>query len=168
MAGAPRAGRVGAALLVLAVLALGAAAWTAIRPIGLVLDGQRIEGQATGILREPFGPVTRLRPIVAYRAGGGERRLLGSGLVGYAAGTPVPVLHDRASGRAMLPGLFEGWAAPAALALLALLLGLPGLRLWLRVPPEARIRLSTAGLRGRRARGETVNDIRRSIRRSER
>jgi hypothetical protein len=168
VAGAPRAGRVGAALLVLAALSLGAAGWTAIRPIGLVLDGQRIEGQAVGILREPLGPLVRLRPIVAYRAGGAERRILGSGLVGYAAGSPVAVLRDRASGQAMLPGLLEGWAAPAGLALLALLLGLPGLRLWLRVPPEARIRVSTAGLRGRRARGETINEIRRRIARSDR
>jgi hypothetical protein len=166
--GAPRAGRVGAALLVLAALSLGAAGWTAIRPIGLVLDGQRIEGQAAGILREPFGPFVRLRPIIAYRVGGTERRILGSGLVGYAAGTAVPVLHDRASGQAMLPGLLEGWAGPARFGLLALLLFLPGLRLWLRVPPEARIRVSSAGLRGRRARGETVNDVRRGIRRSER
>jgi hypothetical protein len=168
VAGAARRGRVGAALLVLAALSLGAAAWTAIRPAGLALGGQRIEGQAAGILREPLGPFVRLRPIIAYRVGGAERRILGSGLVAHAAGTPVPVLHDRETGRAMLPGLLEGWAAPAGLGLLALLLGLPGLRLWLRVPPEARIRVSAAGLRGRRARGETVNDIRRRITRSER
>lgn len=166
--GAARRGRVGAALLVLAAFSLGAAGWTAIRPAGLALEGQRIEGRAAGVLRDPLGPFVRLRPIVAYRAGGAERRVLGSGLVGYAAGTAVPVLHDRATGQAMLPGLAEGWAAPAGLGLIGLLLFLPGLRLWLRVPPDARIRISAAGLRGRRARGETVNDIRRRIARSDR
>jgi hypothetical protein len=160
--------RAGGVLLALAALSLAGATWTGFAPARLLLGGQAIEGRAAGVLREPLGPVVRLRPIIAYRVGGAERRVLGSGLVAYPAGATVSLRLDRATGEAMADGLFEAWAAPSALALVALLLGLPGAWLWLRVAPEARIRVTTAGLRGREARGETVNDIRRSIRRSER
>jgi len=160
--------RFGGVLLLLAVVASFGAAWLALDPAQLALRGQRIEGRVAGVVRSPLGPVTLMRPIITYRVNGTERRLLGSGLVGYAAGVALPVLHDRAAGKAMVPGLLEGWAAPAGLFLLALLAGLPGAWLWLRLPRQARVRISAAGLRARQARGEMVTDIRRSIRRSDR
>ncbi len=161
--------RVGAALLILALLSLGAAAWFAAEPARLAWSGVRVEGRAAGVLREPLGPFVRLRPIIAYRVEGGERRVLGNGLVAYAAGQPIAVLHHRASGRAGLPGLFEGWAGPAALALLALLLGLPGAWLWLRLPRAGRrISLSASEIEARRARGEPLMGKRRAVLRSRR
>jgi hypothetical protein len=156
--------RTGGVLLVLAALSFAGAAWTAIEPARLALRGEGIEGRAAGVLREPLGPFVRLRPIIAYRRAGAERRVLGSGLVAYPAGVAVPVLHDPSTSRAGLPGLAEGWAGPIALLLLALLLGLPGAWLWLRVAREERIRLTPAGLRTRIARGEIITEIRRSIR----
>ncbi|MGG5818423.1 hypothetical protein [Falsiroseomonas sp. HW251] len=159
--------RAGAALLVLALATLGAAGWLAAEPVRLAWSGQRVEGRAAGVLREPFGPFVRLRPIIAYRIGGAERRVLGSGLVAYPAGVTVPVLQ--AGERAGLPGLFEGWAGPASLGLLALLLGGPGAWFWMRAPRrDRRIDFSTAEMEARRARGEAAMGKRQKVLRSRR
>jgi hypothetical protein len=161
--------RAGAALLVLALLSLIGAASTAVGPARLAWSGERIEGRAAGVLREPLGPVVRLRPIIAYRLDGAERRILGSGLVAHAAGVPIPVLHDRASGRAGLAGFAEAWLAPAALAILFLVLAAPGAWLWLRAPPpERRIGLSSTEQAARRTRGEPAMGKRQAVLRSRR
>lgn len=160
--------RPGLLLLAGAAAAALAAAWLAAEPALLARDGQRIEGRVVATAQDSLGPLPRPRPIIAFRAEGREHRILGQGLVARPPGTRVDVLRDRASGRAIVPGLAEAWAPAAALGGLSLLLGIAGALLWLRRAPAPRIRLSEQEVRVRAARGESVTDIRRAVRRDRR